>query len=116
MLFWRGGFLSCLCILYSQDYKELQVPLSDIPVNATTCSELVRLCLTKQDVSDEKSDTSEDMEDAEDEVVSLILVSCLLSCSGSRSGSGSSSYGWNRQTVKVQCWLFTYSYIYNHLA
>ena len=68
------------------------MPLSDIPVNATTCSELVRLCLTKQDVSDEKSDTSEDMEDAEDEVVSLILVSCLLSCSGSgsRSGSGSS--------------------------
>ena len=84
------------------------MPLSDIPVNATTCSELVRLCLTKQDVSDEKSDTSEDMEDAEDEVVSLILVSCLLSCSGSRSGSGSSSYGWNRQTVKAQCWLFTF--------
>lgn len=52
-----------------QDYSELKVALSDIPVNPGTCSELVRLCLRKRDVSDSKSDTSEDVEEVEEEVV-----------------------------------------------
>ncbi|XP_053384171.1 tyrosine-protein kinase BAZ1B-like isoform X2 [Mercenaria mercenaria] len=42
----------------AEDYEELKVPLSDIPVNPCTCSELVRLCLRRQDVTDDKSDTS----------------------------------------------------------
>ena len=57
-----------------QDYQEIKVPLNDIPVNPCTTSELVRLCLRKQDITDDKSDSSnmfeEDADDDDDEVVS----------------------------------------------
>lgn len=53
-----------------QDYSELRVPLSDIPVNTATCSELIRLCLRKQDLNDSRSFTSEELEEADEEVVS----------------------------------------------
>ena len=53
-----------------QDYQDLKVPLTDIPVNPCTTSELVRLCLRKQDVDDANSDNSdEDLVNEDDEVV-----------------------------------------------
>ena len=50
----------------------MNVPLSDIPVNPCTASELVRMCLRKQDVSDDRSDVSDESDDySEEEVVSV---------------------------------------------
>lgn len=61
-------------MLFFQDYEELKVPLSDIPVNPGTCSELVRLCLRRQDVTDDKSDHSDVSEEVEEgEVVSWVF-------------------------------------------
>jgi len=54
-----------------QDYQDLKVPLSDIPVNPATCSELVRLCLRRQDVRDDESDDSEGGVEDDQEVVRL---------------------------------------------
>ncbi|XP_013403030.1 tyrosine-protein kinase BAZ1B [Lingula anatina] len=50
----------------AEDYKELKVPLSDVPVNLFTCSELLRLCLRKHDVDDGASKHSEDTRDSEE--------------------------------------------------
>ncbi|XP_060562617.1 LOW QUALITY PROTEIN: tyrosine-protein kinase BAZ1B-like [Ruditapes philippinarum] len=50
----------------AEDYEELKVPLSDIPVTPGSCSELVRLCLRRHDMSDSKSDTSENLDDVEE--------------------------------------------------
>ena len=50
------------------------MPLTDIPVTQCTTSELVRLCLRKQDADDDaQSDNSDEskLEDQEDEVVRL---------------------------------------------
>ena len=56
-----------------QDYQDLKVPLTDIPVNPCTTSELVRLCLRKQDVDDNNSDNSDesDLANEDDEVVGV---------------------------------------------
>lgn len=54
-----------------QDYSELNVPLGDIAVNPYTVSELVRLCLRKQDSDDTNSDAAET---EHSEVVSIILL------------------------------------------
>ncbi|KAJ8298927.1 hypothetical protein KUTeg_022987 [Tegillarca granosa] len=63
----------------SEDYHEIKVPLSDIPVNPYTSSELVRLCLRKQDVDDGNSDVSdsEDLKE-EEEVVRRIYILRLI--------------------------------------
>jgi hypothetical protein len=59
-------------ILYIfQDYQEMKIQLSDIPVNPYTTSELVRLCLRKQDVEDDTDNDGE--ENLEDEVVIIPL-------------------------------------------
>ena len=64
--------------MHFQDYKELSCPLSELPVNEYTASELVRLCLRHQDIEDDNSsDKDEDDENEnaafEEEVVSLIM-------------------------------------------
>ncbi|KAL4225144.1 Tyrosine-protein kinase baz1b [Mactra antiquata] len=60
----------------AEDYEDIGVSLSDIPVNQGTCSELVRLCLRGKDINDDHSDTSldEDNDDTEvpDEIVQLL--------------------------------------------
>ena len=45
-----------------QGYSELKVPLSDIAVNPYTVSELVRLCLRKEDAGEGASDVNNDEE------------------------------------------------------
>jgi len=71
-----------MCVLYisKQNYKELAVPLSQLPVNEYTCAELVRLCLRRRDVTVDPADTaSQDSDDSEseeggdDEVVSISM-------------------------------------------
>ncbi|KAL5007746.1 hypothetical protein ScPMuIL_016552 [Solemya velum] len=47
----------------SEDYSDLKIPLSDIPVNQYTVSELVRLCLRKKDDAEDASDPGSDVED-----------------------------------------------------
>ena len=61
------------CLPYLQDYKELTVRLSDIPVNEFTASELLRLCLRKQDSEGSDSEGEDDAsEEGEgDDVVSV---------------------------------------------
>jgi len=51
----------------------MKIQLSDIPVNPYTTSELVRLCLRKQDVEDDSDNDRE--ENLEDEVVIIPLYS-----------------------------------------
>ena len=65
----------CFCpptdgVLVLQGYSELKVPLSDIAVNPYTVSELVRLCLRKEDAGEGGSGMHED---EELEVVSFFL-------------------------------------------
>ena len=67
-------FLYTICdCLYLQDYKELSMPLSQIPVNMHTASELLRLSLRHDDQQDNddrnSSNGSEDYIN-EDDVVS----------------------------------------------
>ncbi|XP_021346334.1 tyrosine-protein kinase BAZ1B-like isoform X2 [Mizuhopecten yessoensis] len=46
----------------AEDYQEIRVPLSDIPVNACTASELTRLCLRRQDDDNDHYAVEDDME------------------------------------------------------
>ncbi|XP_060064510.1 tyrosine-protein kinase BAZ1B-like [Ylistrum balloti] len=46
----------------AEDYQEIRVPLSDIPVNPCTASELTRLCLRRQDDNDNAYEDEEDVE------------------------------------------------------
>ena len=63
-----------------QDYKELKVSLSDIPVNPYTVAELMRLCLRKHDSETDgiSNADSESSEHAEDEVVSIVAKWLVL--------------------------------------
>ena len=65
-----------LYVFMLQDYQDLEVALSEIPVNPCTCSELVRLCLRRRDTSDDRSsNTSEEEEELdEDEVVNTAVT------------------------------------------
>jgi hypothetical protein len=47
----------------------MRVSLSDIPVNPYTASELVRLCLRRQDVEDQSTSNTSTDTDLEEEVV-----------------------------------------------
>ena len=47
----------------------MRVPLSDIPVNPYTASELVRLCLRRQDVEDQSTSNVSADSDLDEEVV-----------------------------------------------
>jgi len=73
----------CKCNQHSndcrQDYKELSLSLSELPLNDYTVSELVRLCLRHHDTdnADADSDTDSGDVDADDEVVSDSLVISL---------------------------------------
>jgi len=50
----------------AEDYKELTVPLSQLPVNEYTCTELMRLCLRKHDLAnDDDDDASQRSDDSE---------------------------------------------------
>ena len=68
-ILWR---LYLVCFSF-QDYQEIKIPLSDIPVNPHTTSELIRLCLRKQDgdSSDEENNADDEDED-ENEVVCIL--------------------------------------------
>ncbi|CAC5416850.1 BAZ1B [Mytilus coruscus] len=57
----------------SEDYQEIKISLSDIPVNSYTTSELVRLCLRKQDVQEDHNSDSDDEDNNEDEVPEEII-------------------------------------------
>lgn len=48
--------------------------LSDIPVNPYTASELVRLCLRRQDVEDQSTSNLSAETDLDEEVVSVAMV------------------------------------------
>lgn len=48
--------------------------LSDIPVNPYTASELVRLCLRRQDVEDQSTSNLSAETDLDEEVVSVTMV------------------------------------------
>lgn len=48
--------------------------LSDIPVNPYTASELVRLCLRRQDVEDQSMSNLSAETDLDEEVVSVTMV------------------------------------------
>lgn len=64
-----------------QGYQELKVALSDIAVNPYTVSELVRLCLRKDDRGTKEGGTKEEEEDEDDddqEVVSVVTELLLL--------------------------------------
>lgn len=61
----------------AEDYRELNVPLTEIPVNPCTCSELVRLCLRKLDDSDNKSDKNVELAEDDDGEVSDELLDLL---------------------------------------
>ncbi len=56
----------------ADDYKELKVKLADIPANLYTASELVRLCLRRNDSADAPDDSFDD--DDCDEVVSTRIL------------------------------------------
>ncbi|KAH3882244.1 tyrosine-protein kinase BAZ1B-like [Dreissena polymorpha] len=60
----------------AEDYQELSVSLNNIPVNPATCSELVRLCLRRQDTKDDSSNIS-DRDESEDEEVPDELIQLL---------------------------------------
>ena len=53
----KKNLIKVLCPFTIQDYTELDMRLSDIPVNMHTSSELLRLSLRK---SDEEMETSDD--------------------------------------------------------
>ena len=57
--------------VFVQDYEELSLSLSELPLNDHTASELVRLCLRHHDADslDNESDSGGDDVDADDEVV-----------------------------------------------
>ena len=57
--------------VFVQDYEELSLSLSELPLNDHTASELVRLCLRHHDADslDNESDSGSDDVDADDEVV-----------------------------------------------
>ncbi|XP_055996600.1 tyrosine-protein kinase BAZ1B-like isoform X2 [Ostrea edulis] len=57
----------------SEDYQEMRVSLSDIPVNPYTASELVRLCLRRQDVEDQSTSNTSAETDLEEEVPDEII-------------------------------------------
>ncbi len=79
-VFWR---FQAQISLWLQDYRELTMPLSDIPVNPYTASELVRLCLRKNDSDpDDSSNSSEDSEEEneEDDVVRRVVYVFFLQC------------------------------------
>ncbi|WAR02391.1 BAZ1B-like protein [Mya arenaria] len=57
----------------AEEYEDLKVPLYDIPVNPATCTELVRLSLRRQDVRDDRSDSSDEAEDAGLEVADDLI-------------------------------------------
>ncbi|XP_033752647.1 tyrosine-protein kinase BAZ1B-like isoform X2 [Pecten maximus] len=57
----------------SEDYQEIRVPLSDIPVNPCTASELTRLCLRRQD------DGGHSYEDEDEQEVPDALIQLLES-------------------------------------
>jgi hypothetical protein len=59
-----------VCVL--QGYQELKVPLSDIAVNPYTVSELVRLCLRKDDRG--SANNEDDNEDDDDQEVVSVLT------------------------------------------
>ncbi|XP_077863492.1 tyrosine-protein kinase BAZ1B-like [Saccoglossus kowalevskii] len=64
----------------AEDYKELSVVLSDIPVNMHTASELVRLCLRPHDDEyDSSHDGDSDVDDIKDDDVELELIEKLES-------------------------------------
>lgn len=52
----------------------MRVSLSDIPVNPYTASELVRLCLRRQDVEDQSTSNLSAETDLDEEVVSVAMV------------------------------------------
>lgn len=52
----------------------MRVSLSDIPVNPYTASELVRLCLRRQDVEDQSTSNLSAETDLDEEVVSVTMV------------------------------------------
>lgn len=52
----------------------MRVSLSDIPVNPYTASELVRLCLRRQDVEDQSMSNLSAETDLDEEVVSVTMV------------------------------------------
>lgn len=59
----------------SEDYQEMEIQLSDIPVNPNTTSELVRLCLRKQDVQDDHDSdlgVEEGLEEVPEEIIQLL--------------------------------------------
>ncbi|XP_061178155.1 tyrosine-protein kinase BAZ1B-like isoform X1 [Saccostrea echinata] len=57
----------------SEDYQEMRVSLSDIPVNPYTASELVRLCLRRQDVEDQSTSNVSTDTDLDEEVSDDII-------------------------------------------
>lgn len=57
----------------SEDYEEMRVSLSDIPVNPYTASELVRLCLRRQDVEDQSTSNLSAETDLDEEVPDEII-------------------------------------------
>ncbi|XP_078333883.1 tyrosine-protein kinase BAZ1B-like isoform X2 [Crassostrea virginica] len=57
----------------SEDYQEMRVPLSDIPVSPYTASELVRLCLRRQDVEDQSTSNVSADSDLDEEVDAEII-------------------------------------------
>ncbi|KAL3841380.1 hypothetical protein ACJMK2_019534 [Sinanodonta woodiana] len=61
----------------SEDYQEINVSLSDIPVNPFTASELVRLCLRKRDAShnhEEEEEEEDEDEEVPDELIQLLVT------------------------------------------
>ncbi|CAH1786083.1 unnamed protein product [Owenia fusiformis] len=66
----------------SNDYKELDFKLSELPVTAGTASELLRLVLRSHDIEDkedDESDASEELENEENEVPEEVIEQ-LESC------------------------------------
>ena len=71
---WQSAGRVCrsVCVrVFVQDYEELSLSLSELPLNDHTASELVRLCLRHHDADslDNESDSGGDDVDADDEVV-----------------------------------------------
>uniref|UniRef100_T1J5N9 Tyrosine-protein kinase BAZ1B n=1 Tax=Strigamia maritima TaxID=126957 RepID=T1J5N9_STRMM len=82
------GYLSRILLILLQtllqdriadDYKELGVRLSDLPINIHTTSELVRLCLRRHDETENLAggETAEEVEDVPENVLSLLETSEL---------------------------------------
>ena len=51
----------------TQDYRELDLKLSEVPINEYTSSELLRLCLRPHDQYDTCSTVSDDDDDPEND-------------------------------------------------